>query len=435
MSVELQDSSSHSTISAPESVTKTKQALVLLSAFLAVFLTIGLNQAYGIFQSYYVSNPSPNGVITPKQAENQALVATVGTLGAGLTWGGSVIVSPLMRRVKDWRRLTLGGSLLMSLAFLGASFSKQLSTLILTQGLLYGLGSSLLYYPIVMTAPSYFTTSRGLAMGTILSGAGIGGLTLAPITRALLAHLSVRATLRLLALVTLTLSLPTALLTPAPLYGAQHPHTLVSLTLAKRPTFILQSFGALLQSAGNFIPLTFLPSFSLTLGYTANTASLLLSLSNAINATARILTGYLADRAGRQNTLLLSVIGSCISVLGLWTPALASSSQATAKATWISFIVLYGVTAGGYNALFPTTVMEVFGPAAYASVTGFIYFVRGLGALLGSPVGGAILGEGAQAERYAGVVWYCGVLLGVCSVCCIGVRVGDSVEKGWRWRA
>ncbi|KAK3069663.1 hypothetical protein LTS18_000270 [Coniosporium uncinatum] len=98
--------------------------------------------------------------------------------------------------------------------------------------------------------------------------------------------------------------------------------------------------------------------------------------------------GFIADVAGRQNTLVVSVLLSAISVWVLWLGAATASSQGL----WIAFVVMYGLTAGGYNALFPTTITEVFGVQSYASVNGFVYFVRGLGAFFGSPVGGAILG-------------------------------------------
>src|SRR5277367_734896 len=91
----------------------------------------------------------------------------------------------------------------------------QIWHLLLTQGLLYGIGSSLLYFPILSITPEYFSTHRGAAMGFALSGSGVGGLVLSPLIRLLLSRLSVRTTLRLLALLTLALSLPIAL-TAAP---------------------------------------------------------------------------------------------------------------------------------------------------------------------------------------------------------------------------
>ena len=124
-------------------------------------------------------------------------------------------------------------------------------------------------------------------------------------------------------------------------------------------------------------------------------------------------------------------------MLVLWLGAAAES--ASGKGRWVGFVVLYGMLAGGYNALFPVTISEVFGIQAYASVNGFVSFVRGCGAAFGSPAGGQILGEGnnnAAASSYRTLVWYDGVLLLGSSFCVLGFRGFDALEKKrWRWMA
>ena len=108
-----------------EPVSRRKQSTVLLSSFLTIFITIGLNQCYGVFQSYYVSGKAD--VIPRSQAGNNALLAFIGTLGSGLTWAGSIFVNPLMARVCDMRKITVPGALLMCLGLGLASLSTQVS--------------------------------------------------------------------------------------------------------------------------------------------------------------------------------------------------------------------------------------------------------------------------------------------------------------------
>jgi MFS family permease len=108
---------------------------------------------------------------------------------------------------------------------------------------------------------------------------------------------------------------------------------------------------------------------------------------------------------------------------------------------------MYGILAGGYNALLPTTIAEVYGVQHYSSVNGSIYFIRGLGSMFGAPLAGLILGTYARSghassspidgleKRYQDVVVYDGVLL-LCSglsVAC--VRWYDAKERGWSWKA
>jgi MFS family permease len=268
-------------------------------------------------------------------------------------------------------------------------------------------------------------------MGFVLSGSGIGGLVLSPLIRLLLSHLSVRWTLRFLAFFNLIISLPIAW-TAAPSRFLSRRQTHVNFKLALKPAFIFSVGAAFLQAAGNLLPLTFLVQYSLALGYTASFGAILLAVSNGVNSAFRILTGFAGDKFGRQNTLILTVIGSAITVLAFWQ---TSTSGEGNRRLWIMFVVFYGVAGGGYNALFPTTVVEVFGLQAYASVNGFMYFVRGLGAMVGSPVGGRILGQ-SELANYRNVVWFDFALLGGATVCVVSVRALDAVDKkAWKWKA
>jgi predicted MFS family arabinose efflux permease len=80
-------------------------------------------------------------------------------------------------------------------------------------------------------------------------------------------------------------------------------------------------------------------------------------------------------------------------------------------------------------------VAEVFGLQAYASVNGFIYFVRGLGTMFGSPIGGKILGESRRAN-YRNVVVFDVALLASATLCVVGVRCYDAIDKrDWKWKA
>ncbi|EZF31893.1 hypothetical protein H101_04516 [Trichophyton interdigitale H6] len=421
--------------------TRRRQFVVLICSFLAVAMTIGPNFSYGVFQEYYVT--STDSVLDPSEAKNRAAVALVGTLGAGLTWSGSIVINPLVSRVSGNanQKIATAGCCLMSASYALASLSQRLWHLLLTQGLLYGMGSSMVYFPILSVAPEYFDRHRGAAMGFILSGASIGGLVLSPLVRTFLGVIGVRWTLRAMALANMVITLPVAISAPPSRSMARRP-TLVNIRLAKKPAFILQSLAALLQASGNFVPMTFLPEFSTVVGYSVSFGATLLAVNNGINAVSRVLMGVTADKLGRQNTLVLGVAGSAASVWCLWLAAAVNGG----KAAWLTFVVVYGILAA-FNALFPTTITEIFGVHAYASVNGFLYFVRGLGALFGSPVAGFILGDSrvpspgqetssTLLHHYRNLIWYDGGLLLASSLCVIGVRGFDALEKRkWAWRA
>jgi len=187
-------------------------------------------------------------------------------------------------------------------------------------------------------------------MGLILSGSGVGGLVFSPLIRALLTAIGPRWTLRTLSLLNLLISLPIAITaSPSRFVGRRPTH--INLKLAMKPAFLLSVCAGFLQAGGNGLPLTFLAEYSVALGFSSGFGATLLAVSNGVNSISRILTGYAGDKCGRQNTLILTVLLCVVSVLGFW---LGSTSSGGNKSLWILFVVFYGITAGGYNALFPT---------------------------------------------------------------------------------
>jgi MFS family permease len=419
-------------------VTQQRQVLVLLSSFLTIFIVVGFNQSYGVFQGYYSSDKQ--SMLPPSAKNNGALLAFVGTLGSGLTWGGSIFVNPLLMRVegkallglegRKW--ITTTGVLLISLGFGLASLSTEIWHLLLTQGLLYGIGSSMIYFPILSVAPEYFDARRGSAMGFILSGTGVGGLTFSPSFQALLNRFGPRSTLCFLSLLNIVISLPIAL-SAAPSRFLHRRPTHIDLVTARKATFLFSAGAAFLSAAGILLPGIFLPQFSVVLGYSASFSAILLAILNGVASATQTVIGFAGDKFGRQNTLIFMITLSLLSTLAFWLTSLLSGQ----RGLWLTFIVFYGIAGGGYNALFPTMVAEVFGMRNYASVNGFMYFVRGLGAMVGSPVGGKMLGNtGEELESWKNVVWFDAALLAGAAICVIVVRLLHAIDRGrWSWKA
>ncbi|THV04392.1 MFS general substrate transporter [Dendrothele bispora CBS 962.96] len=468
----------------PETVTRSYQIKLVLAGSLMTFHTIGINQVYGIFQEFYTSSESN---ISDVQGQD-ALVSLVGCIGTGLTWSGCIFVSPLMEKTKNlswswswnWRKrirrsttsdsstrrtqssrkltidnvklITLVGALIMSMGLVFASFATKLWHLYLTQALLYGLGSSMYYYPLITLAPTYFDRHRGFAMGVILAGSGVGGLVMALVLQNLLDRYGIAWALRILGVWNFMVGIGVATVVRGQRQrgengngaaGAGGGSSMPNRSLMRRGTFWYQSFAAFLQAGGNVVPLYYMSSYTVSvLLLPQSTSSLFVSINSGVNSISRILMGILADHIGRQNTLVAATFLSSLSVFALWYSPNVNR--------FIAFVVMYGIYAGGYNALLPTTIMEVYGVENYKRVNSVMYFIRGLGLIFGAPVAGIILGTHKRGGRgmgmgrgveflrkkYNDVVVYDGVLLMAAAVCVVYVRWLDARDKGrWRWKA
>ncbi|EEB94473.1 hypothetical protein MPER_06705 [Moniliophthora perniciosa FA553] len=270
-----------------------------------IFHVMGINTTLGVFQRWvfirfqeFYSSSRTN----IKDAQGQdALVSLVGTIGSGLTWSGSIFVNPLIARVERIKYVALAGAFIMSLGLALASFSTRLWHLYLTQAILYGLGASMYYFPIIAIAPIYFDRHRGFAMGLILAGSGAGGLAIAPVQQYLLDRYGIQWTLRILGLWNFIIGIPVSMVIKhrSGFGNGGRARTRINKALAKRGTFWYQAIGAFLQAGGNIVPLYYMTSYSVSvLSLSRSTGSLFLSINSGY------LMGVMADYVGRQNTLI-----------------------------------------------------------------------------------------------------------------------------------
>lgn len=281
--------------------------------------------------------------------------------------------------------------------------------------------------------PSFFSDSTD-SKQQILAGGGIGGLIFSPALQALLRAVGGCWTLRACAALYLIAGLPVAWAVPPSRFAvtASRRRTHVSRALAARPTVFLSAIAAFLQAAGAQLPLAFIPSYTVVVELTAAHGANVLAAASAVNAAGRVATGYAGDRMSRQNTLVLTLLLAACSVFALWLTIIAQS----ATSLWFAFVALYSFAVGGYYALFPALIAEVFGIRQYAAVNAFMLFVRDLGTMFGSPVGGQLLGGLAEGTKaYSTIAYWDGALLMGATMCCIGVRWADGKGRGWKWIA
>ena len=367
------------------------------------------------------------------------------TMGAPIASSWTKAYSP--------RPVVLLGGLLLGLGNVLASFGTHFWHFLLTQGLLVGIGTSLSYIPAVTISPGWFNTRRGLAMGIILSGTGVGGVAWAPALRALNTKVGFRNTLRLTGAVGFVIIGVAGLVLkwdheserrnrieyPSTSGGFRRVRIpLVNWQVARSRTFLAQALGAVLQAAAYYTPVYFFSAYSRTLGYTAVGGANFIAASNASSAGGKVVLGWAADRFGRLNTLLVCTLTSASITLGLWLPStFTDTTEAQSRVLFVVFAITYGIFAGAYVSLFPTALVELFGVQNFASVNGFLYMVRGFGTLLGTPLAGALIKSRRSmsnstlhaASAYERTAILVGALLAGAALAVLWVRVEAAGKK------
>ena len=241
------------------------------------------------------------------------------------------------------RTITLVGAVLFAVASILASFGQKLWHFHLTQGLLLGCGTCLAYIPAVTVAPGWFKERRGLAMGIVLSGTGIGGTLWAPVLRALNAEIGFRNTLRLTGGLSFLLiaasgwvlkwhpEIETRNRLEAPPGQSRLRPPLVNWQVVRSRMFVAQAAGAVFQAAAYYVPVYFISTYARTLGYSSTAGANFIALSNGTSACGKVILGYLADRYGRLNTLLMCTLLSAVSTLALWFPSTTTRNGSAGK--------------------------------------------------------------------------------------------------------
>jgi MFS family permease len=98
--------------------------------------------------------------------------------------------------------------------------------------------------------------------------------------------------------------------------------------------------------------------------------------------------------------MIVHTLLCAIFTLGLWLPA-------TSNAPLIAYAILFGFTSGCIYSIIPAMVASFSDPRKIGVRSGSMYVLSALGALVGSPIGGAIVST--QDGAYSGLIVFAGV--------------------------
>ena len=83
----------------------------------------------------------------------------------------SPLIFMVLQRWPNLRRPSCAaGLVLMTISLLASSFSQSVWHLVLTQGVLYAIGGSLLYNPVLLLLDEWFVRRKGMAFGIMWVG-------------------------------------------------------------------------------------------------------------------------------------------------------------------------------------------------------------------------------------------------------------------------
>jgi MFS family permease len=330
------------------------------------------------------------------------------TAGAfSLVWILHGFIGPFAGSLTDRfgsRRVFLLGSLILGTGLALCSLTQSWWQFYLFFGVITAAGiGSTGWVPNTTVVQNWFREKRGLAMGIISSGAGIGIFVCGPLTQFLISRVGWRVTYRIMALSIPLIVISTTLIflrkqppptQPDPAEGrtlhtprkdpfavdrdwTSRSWTLGSAISTKQFWILSTCFffsGLILQSI-----MTHQVAFFVDQGMQTMSASYIAGTIGVVSIVGKIFWGTLSDRIGREVTYTLVV--AC-SVLGI--VALIAFTVLPSPTIPYSYAVSFGMGYAGMTALPPLITADFFEGRAYGRIFGALYVLNGVGAAFGA---------------------------------------------------
>jgi MFS family permease len=357
---------------------------VVAAAFTVCF--VGFGNAY-TFSTFL-------GSLQQEFSASRGSVSLVFSIAGFLYFGLGVISGPLADRWGS-RPLAIAGMVMVGLGLVFASFAHALWQVYAAYGLGIGLGVGTAYVPALGAVQRWFIKQRGLASGIAVSGIGVGTLVMPPLAAALIHALGWRSAYLWLGILAMLMGGGLCLLMeddPAKRHlapdgvprvaGEAHESAAGHSIFAalKSGPFISLYLASLISSFGLFVPFVHLVPYAIDHQVPASSAAWLLALIGVGSTVGRFFLGGLADKIGRINSLLMMFLGMGMAML-VW----AYSGTFWALA---AFAVVYGFFQGGFVAILPALVMDLFGGRNVSGIMGTLFTSVALGTLVGPTLAG-----------------------------------------------
>jgi MFS family permease len=296
-------------------------------------------------------------------------------------------------------RIMVIGSLLVSIGWILSSFTSSIYVLIITYGVVMGVGVGLVYGIPIIVIPKWFQKHKGLAVGLVLAGFGLSPLLTSPITQLALDNVGLSRTFLIFGIVFMFLLPLISILFHNPpeievsKLLSNDKNILGGSNIIKTKNFWLlysnfilgTTTGLMVIGASSVIGVNY---YQLEIHVVAYT----IAFFAVMNAIGRPIFGSLNDILGTKKTIvlihLITIISALVVILKPFNP-------------FISFVVGFSplwMMLGGWLALAPAATHALFDESNYSKNYGLVFTGYGFGAIIGVVFSGRIIDSNLSLE-------------------------------------
>lgn len=292
------------------------------------------------------------------------------------------------------RIIAILGGIMFGAGLIASSFAKNPAFMVLTFGVISGIGMGLGYSAATPCAIKWFEARRkGLISGIVVSGIGLSPIYIAPITNWLLKLYSIEQTFFYLGIFAVISIVIFSLILRNPHQGyvpvtsdpakpsAAHSKDMDWHEMIKTKRFYLLWFTYLLSATAGLMLIGHMASIAMVQANWQAGFVLVIILS-IFNAIGRVSGGFLSDKVGRTNAMLIVFLIQMVNMFAfsyyLSIPSLIVGSAVA------------GLAYGALFSLFPATTADFYGIKNLGVNYGLVFTGWGIAGIVGPVLGGMV---------------------------------------------
>lgn len=387
-----------------------KKRWQILIASCLINLCIGSLYAWSVFASPMAKYLSE---VTGSEIGSLAICFTVANSVGPIT----MILGGILNQKLGPKKIILIGGLMFGVGMIASGFVGSIGALIVTYGLLCGLGVGMVYGCTISNTIKFFPDKKGLIGGIATASYGISSVIIPILANVMIDSMGITMSFKVLGAVMLTIICISAMVIEecptsyvptgytAPVSSGKtgglnmKPGEMVRSSLFY-VMIIMLCCGAF---SGMMIISQASPLAQRITGMSAASAATIVSIIALCNTGGRILSGAISDKIGALNTIRFVFAGSVIAMAVLYASCSGSS------VLLIAGVLLTGLAFGAIMGLYPGFTASQFGPK-YNGINFGIMFIGFAAAGYFGPTAMTKLYQGTGSDQMAFIV---AALLGV----------------------
>ena len=341
-----------------------KKRWLILGACCLINLCLGSIYAWSVFSasmSEYLSSLTGQSITSADLAIVYTVANSVGPI--------TMITGGWFNDKFGPKKVLLAGTIMYSIGLILSGFAVNTSMLLLTYGIIGGLGLGMAYGCTISTAVKYFPDKRGLIGGVTTTVYGLSSVIVSPIITIIVEKTNATVAFKGIGMVFLIVMVLCSLMVeacPADFvpegYTKQAAVQSAQVAVDKNWKEMLQTpifyVMIILLTCGAFSGMMIISQAAglaqEMVGMTKMAASTAVSVLALFNASGRIAAGALSDKIGRIHTLMIAIGLSVVGAVVLYATGSGDNAQ------FYAGVSVIGISFGAFMGVFPGFTADLF---------------------------------------------------------------------------